>query len=101
METNPNLTWGGCEKIICTPTFLVEQGPKQHKPRPIHKFKEFKTIEDIKISQSVSQSVRQSVSQKVHKVPESSRKIQKDSERFRKFRKVSESFGRFRKVSES
>ena len=34
-----------------------KQGPKRHKLWPIQKFKEFKTIEDNAVSQSVSQKV--------------------------------------------
>ena len=67
-----------------------KQGPKRHQPRPIQKFKEFKTIEDIAVSQSVSEKVSESV-----KFSEIFKKFQKDSEIFRKFQKVPESFRKF------
>ena len=69
-----------------------KQGPKRHKPWPIQKFKEFKTIEDIAVSQSV---------RNFQKFSEIFRNFQKFSESFRKFQKVSESFRKFHKVSES
>ena len=50
--------------------YYKKQGPKRHKPWPIQKFKQFKTIEDIAVSQS---------------------------EIFRKFQKVSEVFRNFQK----
>ena len=49
----------------------VKQGPKRHKPWPIQKFKEFKTIENIAVSQSGI---------------------------FRNFQKISEIFRNFQKV---
>ena len=57
----------------------IKQGPKRHKPWPIQKFKEFKTIEDIAISQSVSE-----------KVSAIFRNFQKFLDRFRNFQKFSE-----------
>ena len=69
---------------------LKKQGPKRHKPWPIQKFKEFKTIEDIAVSQSVSK-----------KVSEIFRYFQKFLERFRNFLKFPEIFRSFQKFSES
>ena len=86
----PNL-FGAVMQEVC----LVKQGPKRHKPWPIQKFKEFKTIEDIAVSQSVSQSEG---FRNYQIFSEIFRKIQKFSENFRKFQKVSESFRKFQKV---
>ena len=56
---------------------IIKKRPKRHKPWPIQKFKEFKTV-------SQSESFR-----KFEKFSETFKKFQKDSEIFRKFHKVS------------
>ena len=71
-----------------------KQGPKRHKPWPIQKFKEFKTIEDIAVSHSVSQKVSE-IFRYFQKYLKRSRNIQKFSGSFRKFQQVLESFRKF------
>ena len=76
---------------------VKKQGPKRHKPWPIQKFKEFKTIEDNAVSQSVSQKVSENV-RNFQKFSKNFRKIQKFSEIFRKFQKVLKTSENFRKL---
>ena len=96
--------------IVEDGAFSHKQGPKRHKPWPIQKFKEFKTIADITVSQSVSQKVSEifrnfqrfsEIFRKIQRVSEIFRNFQKFSEIFRKFQKVLEIFRNFQKVSES
>ena len=72
----------------------IKKGPKRHKQWPLQKFKGFKTIEDIAVSQSVSQKVSKDF-RKFQKFPEIFRKIKKFLEIFRNFQRVSKSLRNF------